>query len=277
MKKIFVSDLDGTLLNNKGDLSSSSRLKLEALLKDGLPFTVATGRNLSSVRRALGDLSIVLPIIENNGVFITDFQTGEKLKAHFLEKDHLDRALEILKDFKGDLLFNAYPKREKLYVLNTSLSFGTKCYLEYLRGMNELEIQLINSISELDRETIVNIQCVGRKKDILKAEGSVQELKEVTDIHAMSSYANYWYMTIANRLSSKKMALRALREMVPEASFTVFGDNINDIGLFEEADYKIAVKNGMDELKKLADETIDQNEKDSVVNYLERIWNGTQR
>ena len=56
-----------------------------------------------------------------------------------------------------------------------------------------------------------------------------------------------------------------------------FGDNGNDIGLFEAADVRIAVENATDGLKQCADRIIGTNDADAVVRTIYEMegltWN----
>ena len=64
---LYVSDLDGTLLDRNARLSDITRYGLTRLLDAGLTFTVATARHVSSVRQILEGLPLQLPVISSNG------------------------------------------------------------------------------------------------------------------------------------------------------------------------------------------------------------------
>ena len=67
---LYVSDLDGTLLRNDTSLSQYSKDTLNALLDQGLLFTVASARSIASMRHVLADLPLRLPVVEFNGAFV---------------------------------------------------------------------------------------------------------------------------------------------------------------------------------------------------------------
>ena len=73
---LYVSDLDGTLLDRSGNLSKRSREGLTRLLDQGLLFTVASARHVSSIRTVLGDLPLRLPVISGNGACISELHSG---------------------------------------------------------------------------------------------------------------------------------------------------------------------------------------------------------
>ena len=53
-----------------------------------------------------------------------------------------------------------------------------------------------------------------------------------------------------------------------EDQLVVFGDNNNDIEMFEIADLPIALENSVQVLKNIAVETIGSNDEDSVAKYI---------
>ena len=75
---LYISDLDGTLLQGDATLSPYSRQLLNSLLQEGLPFTVASARSIVSMQPILKDVALSLPVIEFNGAFISDLATGRQ-------------------------------------------------------------------------------------------------------------------------------------------------------------------------------------------------------
>jgi len=57
MKTLYVSDLDGTLLNREPRLSAYTAETLNLLIEEGLPFTYATARSVHSARIVAAGLS----------------------------------------------------------------------------------------------------------------------------------------------------------------------------------------------------------------------------
>ncbi|MCC8022825.1 MAG: HAD family hydrolase, partial [Clostridiales bacterium] len=79
MQTIYVTDLDGTLLNSRTQLSETARKLLRELIDKGMNFTYATARSRNSAKRLLGDLTITLPVIVHNGVFVMEAASGTPL------------------------------------------------------------------------------------------------------------------------------------------------------------------------------------------------------
>jgi hydroxymethylpyrimidine pyrophosphatase-like HAD family hydrolase len=88
------------------------------------------------------------------------------------------------------------------------------------------------------------------------------------------TYTGKWYLEIFSDKASKANAVKYLREKYKFDKVTAFGDNLNDLSLFREADVKIAVANAKQELKNSADLVIGSNDDDGVAKWLKNYMKG---
>ena len=56
--ELFVTDLDGTLINSKREVTEKSLIILNKLIDDGMNFTVATARTPATAVEILKDLNL---------------------------------------------------------------------------------------------------------------------------------------------------------------------------------------------------------------------------
>ena len=70
--------------------------------------------------------------------------------------------------------------------------------------------------------------------------------------------------------ASKGKTIRKSAERVGAERVVAFGDNLNDLPLFEGADIRIAVANAVPEIKASADFVCGANTEDGVVRYIAR-------
>jgi HAD superfamily hydrolase (TIGR01484 family) len=74
MKVLYISDLDGTLLNREAELSEYTARHLNELIENGVHISVATARTAATCERILKDVHFNTPIILMNGVLIYDIR-----------------------------------------------------------------------------------------------------------------------------------------------------------------------------------------------------------
>jgi hydroxymethylpyrimidine pyrophosphatase-like HAD family hydrolase len=88
------------------------------------------------------------------------------------------------------------------------------------------------------------------------------------------SYGGGWFLTLLHPEGDKAHALEKVTEYLGTQMehVTVFGDSINDIGMFKLAGTSVAVANALDEVKAIADVVLPYtNDEDGVAKYLQTI------
>ena len=90
MKTLYVSDLDGTLLNSQQQTSTYTNQTIEKLVNQGMLFSYATARSYYSAKPATKGLSAKIPLILYNGAFIIDNQSQEILVSNFFLKEEVN-------------------------------------------------------------------------------------------------------------------------------------------------------------------------------------------
>ena len=90
MKTLYVSDLDGTLLNSQQQTSTYTNQIIEKLVDQGMLFSYATARSYYSAKPATKGLSAKIPLILYNGAFIIDNQSQEILVSNFFSKEEVN-------------------------------------------------------------------------------------------------------------------------------------------------------------------------------------------
>lgn len=97
--RLLATDLDGTLLNSKGELSQENLDALQALGRKGILRVIATGRSLFSFRRVLPFPDIPVDfLICSSGAGIVDLRTGELVLKHHLRRPQIEKIAGILID-----------------------------------------------------------------------------------------------------------------------------------------------------------------------------------
>lgn len=274
---LYISDIDGTLINGDKMLSPFSRDNLTAMLKSGLPFTIASARSIVTLREILGDLPFQLPVIESNGAFITDWATGRHLATHAMKAEVADSVWSILRQN------NTNP----IIVTNCGLNDHIYCPPAHNPGMAEYyeereaagDNRMISC--EIDAlpldEQIVMFVVIEHYDKLAELEKQLsQHHGSNIHMHLMENlyYRDWHWLTVHDPQATKGHAVKVLKErFVPSASCViVFGDHTNDISLFESADHRVAVANATDELKRHAHEIIGPHTDDAVVKFLMSQW-----
>lgn len=269
MKTIYISDLDGTLLQPNAELSKKTITILNDLISDGMLFTIATARTIASARIILSDVDLTLPIILMNGVCIYDLKENRYIHIETLQETARKKIISLIND--NNLSGFAYAIKDD--VLSTYYEhLNTKALLDFYEERvtkYKKPFQQIDNFSLLEQEPLIYFCLMGSKDNL---EGILPFLDKISEVNYVFYKDNYttdtWYLEIFSKYASKYHAIQYLRNMLKPDSVVCFGDNRNDIPLFTASDYKCAVANAVPELKEKADEIIGSNTNNGVVSWL---------
>lgn len=85
MIKMFVTDIDGTLLPTGGSVSTKNVEAVQAMTAAGVKVVLATGRMYCAALAIAAQLKVPVPIIAYNGALIKS-STGEILHTHYMDE-----------------------------------------------------------------------------------------------------------------------------------------------------------------------------------------------
>lgn len=272
---LYVSDLDGTLLQTDGHLSDFGRSTLNDLTARGVPFTVASGRSFSSIRRALGSCRLKLPLISSDGALISTFDSPAPLHLFAMEPSVLDDLIADLQGRGHSPLLDVWDGAE-----NTLVSEGPRNPIEAWFHDNKADEEFYRFRHEpaLRRPSgaqTISLTLLDRPEWLEPLREDIDEIYGdwfKTDYLVLRSVDDGAALWIQSRDARKENALEVLGDMLgyQGPNVVVFGDELNDLGMFGREWHAVAVGNARDELKDRAREVIGHHGDDAVLKYILR-------
>ncbi|HKL42740.1 MAG TPA: HAD family hydrolase [Clostridia bacterium] len=264
---LYISDLDGTLLNSEGKLSDYTVEKINEMIDKGLDFTIATARGFDSVKSILEPLNLKYPVILNNGLFIYDLKKSEVIKEYSIDISVANNLLEDLSSY------GIYPmvstKAKEVYKVYYSgiQNHGEKEFIKFHGQSSALKFIEVESV-DLKNEKVLSMFSIGTK----------EELQEVTDYLShkynleinlfYDIYSKYYWLEINPLNASKGDAALYLKEEYGFKQLITFGDNLNDVSMFKISDESYAMASGNSVVKPEATAVIGTNDEHSVAKYI---------
>lgn len=274
MNTLYITDLDGTLLQPNSELSTTTKRILNEKIEKGMNFSIATARTIASVKSIISDVNINLPIVLMNGVCIYDLTKEEYINVETLDT----KSKNMLLDLIGTLNLNGFAYVIKEHQLSTYYvditakplrSFYEERVTKYRKPFTK-----INNFSELANEPLIYFTLIDHKDNLDSVYEFIKDTPELNCVLYKDNYTtDTWYLEIYSKNASKYHGVHFMRNYLQPERIVCFGDNRNDIPLFRAADYKIAVANAVDELKLKSDTIIKSNAQDGVALWL--MENGT--
>jgi Cof subfamily protein (haloacid dehalogenase superfamily) len=247
--KVFVFDLDGTILMDSHNIHPSNLKAINLLLKKAKVIVFASGRMLPSVRKLLRRyFEIEFPIIAYNGSVVWTPQHGKIMEL----KIEPQRASQIVQKLRSLSVHRQAYVDDKLVVEEDN---------EHARAYSEhsgIELTFVDDLAKLVAEHgATKLLAIAEPE---KLDAIIPKLRdEFEDVLIFKSFANY--LDFVPSQTDKGRALRVLAEKLgfDLSEAMAFGDNDNDIALLKSVGLGVAVRNGTKGLKEVADVVVEEN------------------
>lgn len=264
--KLFVTDLDGTLLSEINHASTENLGALKQLKENGYEIVIASGRPLDSIQ-TMNFMDMKPYIISLNGAIVYD-PKGTVIVENAFTKKQLERILEycakeqlITLLYSDCRMYRMLPENSfrQAYAMAKSKASSEEELLAHLEALiqNVYELPLLDEkvwerIST-GEEHICKIEINGNDEMVF------QKLEEAfqMDFHVTGSWSTNREITLQGVNKGSALANLCERLRIPLSSTVAIGDNNNDIEMLQKAGYAIAMGNASDEIKQLCDYVTD--------------------
>ena len=270
---LYISDLDGTLLDTESRISDTTAEIISDLTEDGALITVATARTPATVQKLLQSTVTAPPCIVMTGAAMWDRK----------EKRYIDP--QLMPEATATAIMNELETagvNPFVYCLDPEAPFlevyhawnMTRKEIDFYEERRHLPLKKFHigqrpGADKMNR--VILMFAIGPTESVSSASSRIMELRECSvsvypDIFDPSSSI----IEIFSEGVSKSAAALKLKEELKAERLVVFGDNLNDLPMFKVADVSVAVGNALAQVKEKDDITIGTNNENSVARFIER-------
>ncbi|MCE5287303.1 MAG: HAD family hydrolase [Pelosinus sp.] len=269
-KILYISDLDGTLLNSSKEVSCYSRETINALLASGLNFSVATARTAATATQIVRGLNINIPAILMNGAAIYDIENTKYIKTEKIPREAAYTIFEVMRKHNTTgFMYALADNKLKAYYEVLKTPALTDYYNERVTKFNKTFQQLDRFSSIFNEQEIIYFTLMDTRCQLEALAGDLKEVPGIDLVISSDVYVkSLWYLEIHGKNASKYNALNYIRDYCGFERIIGFGDNLNDLPLLNACDEFYAVANALDELKEKATGVIGANNSDAVAKFL---------
>lgn len=266
-KILYVTDLDGTLLNSKDRINTKSIEIINTLVSQGMLFTYATARSLVSASVVTQGLSTNIPVIAYNGAFIFYPATGEILSQEKFTREKMNRVISVLAKYRiSPLVYSFIDGQEKVSWITTKENEGIQRYLSQRKG--DRRLRPVQTEEELYQGNMFYYTCIGERDELQPIYDIFSKDENYRCMLQQELYRPEYWCEIMPARATKAQAIAKLKEIWKCDKVISFGDAINDIPMFEISNECYAVENAVAGLKEIATGVIGSNDGDGVANWL---------
>ena len=265
--RVIATDMDGTLLDPKGQLDIPRLEKiLDKLDQCDIRFVIATGNEVHRMRQLLGHLADRVVLVVANGARI--FENNELIQAQTWDDAIVDRALAHFKgrecqdQFVVTAMNGGFVKKGTVF---TELDkFMTPEMIEKL-------YQRMNFVDEFDSSLFGGVLKMSMVVGEERLDSVLQEVNDLFDGRVRAVSSGYGCIDILQDGIHKAWGLVELLKrwnLKPE-QIMAFGDSENDIEMLELAGISYAMENAEEAVKRIATKVAPANSQAGVYKVLE--------
>ena len=273
MKIVAVcTDIDGTLLDSRRELSVRTIRAVERINKAGIPFILASSRMPAAMRHLQAQLGIAgQPMICFNGGYVI-MDKGDL--SHTTILDSVTIPLPICMDIgrlvEGTSIHMSLYTEEQWFA--PTLDQWTQRE-EAITKVNATIIPFDLVMSRWDAAGVGahKVMCMGDEQQIAKLYSDLHQMSD--KLHVYRSRRTY--LEIAPKTVSKATALTLIMQERFNSDLSkvmAFGDNYNDIEMIRNSGLGIAVANAIQEVKEVAKEITLNSKEDGVAIAIEKYF-----
>lgn len=264
---VVLCDMDNTLLTAKEGLPDCNRAVLKLFAELGGRFTVATGRPPESIRAALGDIRLSLPVISCNGSLIYDLETNRVLHRRTVDRMQASLAINDIAEKFPTVGIEVIAGDGDMYVLRANTYTHAHQVDEHI-GSTACPIE---SVPEAWLKVI-----------FADAPDTIERIRQYVKgrYYGRDNYfvhTNSIYFEIMPEGVSKASALQhfCLLTGIHVKQVVAIGDYYNDLEIMRAAGYSVAVANAPAPVRAEADEvTVCTCSEGAVGEYLYKLISG---
>ncbi|QED47202.1 Cof-type HAD-IIB family hydrolase [Cytobacillus dafuensis] len=265
-KHLIALDLDGTLLRDDKTISIKTKKVIQKARDEGHIVMIATGRPFRSSEMYYKEMNLDTPIVNFNGAFI--HHPKDKNWGVYHTPLEVNVAKEIVEDCSSFHFHNIIAE----VIDDVYFHFQDKKLLEIF-GFGDPNVttgDLRNFLNASPTSMLIHTD-----------EEHIKSIRDhLSNIHAEvidhRSWAAPWHVIeIVKAGLNKAVGLKKASDYfnIPPERIIAFGDEDNDLEMLEYAGLGIAMGNGIDQVKTVANEVTLTNEEDGVAVYLNELLN----
>lgn len=270
-KQLFVTDLDGTLLDNYARITSASARIISELSHCGALISIATARTPATVDLLMAHTFTTIPAIVMTGAAMWNRAHRSYMEPRYIDVSAVALAVGECRNTGINPFVYTLGAGNVLHVYhNGALNPKEEKFISDRRGLLLKKFHIDEPAGLAD--TFDNTM-------LIFATGPAEPIFELADRFrhstalSVSAYRDTYnpsagILEILAGGVSKAAAVLRLKELTGAEKLTVFGDNLNDLSMMAVADTAVATANAAESVRDAADVVIGPNTEDSVATYI---------
>lgn len=258
MKKVVFFDIDGTLVTRNNQVPKTTIEAIEQLKKNGVTPIIATGRSPLLIKEIAQTLNID-SYISMNGQYIV--YEGEVVYSNPIEMDLVDQVVKVAADKDDGILLSTGDE----IIANSLVSLATRGrFFTFMKGLVRIipEKIKLRLWERMMRNAPDKKDYAGKDIYMMNINANPEKGRAYEELFSdvlTFTRANDISMDIIGKGISKATGIQHMMSLlnVDRGNTFAFGDGLNDMEMLQYVGTGVAMANGYDALKEIADHVTD--------------------
>lgn len=219
-KKLYLTDLDDTLVNDGDIIDDELANKIDNVLKNkNIEFIISTARSFNSIKKKIKNLKTPIKIVSRSGAILYD-ETGKIIFSIEISKKELNKIINYsIKENLCPVIISIQNNYEEMFSISQYVNE------EFINKTLGMDIKLINYSKINKINHIIGIYCFGKIEDCKKY--SIDNIK-------IRTYNDFIHITNIN--CNKGTPIEFLKQKYSYKKITSFGNDKNDFEMLDVSD-----------------------------------------
>lgn len=270
---LFVTGVDGTLLNKNGCLEPFSKVELNRLIQEGASITIASEQTPASLLVAMEGINFRLPIIAMDGAVLYDIKEKQYLDCRSLSLETTEQVKDVFREMGLNCFINVLIQDVLLiYHGDFKNSIEKQMYRELRRSpyRNYVYGELPKGQEAIYFLSVAQEEVADELERRLRTLDCREELLFLRD--TSETPPGYCHLKIYHKEATKQYMVERLKERLHMTHTVAFGSNKNDVSMLASADYSFAMHDATADVKRISDFIMNKREGLAAVKLMKRIY-----
>ena len=263
--KLLVLDLDGTLTNNKKEITQKTKDFLQKAQEKGVIIVLASGRPTYGIVPLAEEIELAKYggyILSYNGGTIINWKTKEIISETVLKKEIIPTCYEMASRHGVDII--SYLNE------NIITEASENKYIDYEAFLNKMNIRKVENFKEIINRPVPKCLIVGDGEKLISLEEIMKnELGKEMNIYRSEPFFLELMPHGIDKAASLNLLISKLG--ITKEEIIACGDGFNDLSMIEFAGLGVAMANAHEPVKAASDYITLSNEEDGVAHVIEKF------
>lgn len=260
--RLFLADVDGSLLTRDKILTEQARAATRELNEAGIVLAITSGRPPRGMAMLIEPLALQTPIAGFNGGMLVDPKL-DVLESHTLSPETARNAVDLLLSKKLDAW--VYTEQEWLIRDESAPHVAREAWTV------KFDAKVVASFT--DAHLAHSVKIVGVSDDFELVAACEKAAQQTLGGKASAARSQPYYLDITHPRANKGEVVETLakRLHITTAEIATIGDMPNDILMFRKSGFSIAMGNAGDDVKAQASAVTDSNEEEGFAKAIRTL------